>query len=528
MQFERFLADAVADARCGRLGRLTVPMRSYLDGIPQPNEPRRAPVDIAPLVRAFEEGRAGADGRFELTLPCGPSMYASIAAAAAGQTTCLTLSGCTDQRYKTGVLAFLADNDVRFPRLEYLSVTMWSVCCSAHSTEPSAFNRFIRAHRDTLRGLQLFGPDGMSNSQLEEFVRDLGSALRDLPRLEILDLSDHIWIGTTLGDSNPILPLPKKLRVLCLPSYMDTPVLAPEDLPPSLIELHVRDDHAFFMHRPRVPHLHPDRYAAAVPHVFVMNAVTPIASRNGWYVEYNNLSAGVKATRARKLGVRPAVSGIPDRTRPEIARLIAQERDGWELIRLDTHDSDLVSAVLACGRLQHFATSIKTAPDIKTVIRVMEAHPEMVRLTLLNETNDERWRISLICALIRHPGIRSLDLYDFSQNQGSPGHAQLCIFVNQERRRMQKDRAAWEVVLTGLRKSGHMDSAATTRFRHIPWHFHSVHSRVSEFIGHLRYHRLSYDSFFGGVYAGFEWNDSIGRRLALGSEHLTIAQDHLE
>jgi len=189
-------ADALADARQGRLSRLHVLREAGLDEDAN-----------APLLDAMRAGSGGAGLR--LRLPAGPSCFVSFAQAAAGSVVELVLdAGSTafpEFPYdRPSVVCALLEAGTRMPRLRALEIPLGPV-------PPAAAAAFLRAHGDGLREVRLlsYGSDAGAVRQ----ARAIGPALRELHSLEALYLSGRLWRAAGRDPvGNPLLPLPAGLR----------------------------------------------------------------------------------------------------------------------------------------------------------------------------------------------------------------------------------------------------------------------------------------------------------------------------
>jgi len=219
--YQRYLEDAIADARCGRLSSLLMPLKlQFMHCQYEGPSPKEDPRDLAELIQTLETGCAGVNGEFELSLPRAQAFFADIAVACAPQVTTLTLTGSSSWFHGVAPDTFhaLVARGVRFPRLEFFNMNLFQCL-----TRPEDVLSFLRAHRETLRSLRLFGPD--LNLPLIKALLEggLGDVLRDLPLLELLEMDAFIWNKAARQDPNPLLPLPTTLRVLAIP------VFSPED-----------------------------------------------------------------------------------------------------------------------------------------------------------------------------------------------------------------------------------------------------------------------------------------------------------
>jgi len=507
-------ADALADARQGRLSRLDVLREAGLDE----DENR-------PLLDAL---RAGGQPDLSLHMPARPSCFAVFATAAAASIVELVLDDDLLGGKDGGgpcVISALVAAGARLPRLRELEIQLGPVGAPVAA-------EFLRAHQDTVCCVRL--TSWASAKDARDQARAVGPALRALHALEELYLSARLW-GAAANDplGNPLLPLPSGLRRM---NGVRGSVGA-DALPPRLEALSLQPPAGAYDEEEDEPAAEVERLLArAPPTLRAMSCVTDALNVLGPGHSARLTSARIAvgnegATAAVRRLVRgdfPALRNLAamacDATlgpaeHAALAQLIAGRAwDGLVLTtslparapspRSELHlpspgtdaswvasegaiperppplgahiPSPLALAAVSCPRVLNLMLLVPSDVGAEVASALLSAHPELQRLDLCVLRGSAAPSI-LATALETHPGLREVCVT--AHGPSADGEAMLleaCFTNNAARRRRQRERAAWAVVLAGVRR---IPSVTVPARAAIPWHHHSIGGRVADFLG---------------------------------------------
>jgi hypothetical protein len=538
-------ADALADARQGRLSRLDVLREAGLD-----EDANR------PLLDAL---RAGGQPDLSLHMPARPGHIAVFAMAAAASIVELVLHdellGGHEASGQCVIGALLAAG-ARLPRLRELEIQLAPVGAPVAA-------EFLRAHRDTLCCVRLIS--WASAKDARDQARAVGPALRALHSLEELYLSARLWDAAAndpLG--NPLLPLPSGLRRM---NGVRGSVGA-DALPPRLEALSLQPPAGAYDEEEDQPAAEVERLLArAPPTLRAMSCVTDALNVLGPGHSARLTSARIAvgnegATAAVRRLVRgdfPALRNLAamacDATlgpaeHAALAQLIAGR--AWDGLVLTTSlpvgppslrsasahsggspgtdaswvpsdgaiperppplgahiPSPLALAAVSCPRVLNLMLLVPSDVGAEVASALLSAHPELQRLDLCVLRGSAAPSI-LVTALEIHPGLREVRIT--AHGPSADGEVMLleaCFANNAARRRRQRERAAWAVVLAGVRR---IPSVTVPARAAIPWHHHSIGGRVADFLGpNTPAPRLVCEATWSG-WRGWRIGGSVGAR----------------